>query len=68
LHLAAALGLGGVESNPLSFAAFGGIEDIASLRNGRVEPPPALGVGFEGRPKLRELFASVPGDSQRRLT
>jgi hypothetical protein len=27
LHLAAALGLGGVESNPLSFAPFGGIED-----------------------------------------
>ena len=57
LHLAAALGLGGVEINPSSFAPFGGLADGMTVVDGRLAPPDAPGIGFEAKPDLARLFA-----------
>jgi L-alanine-DL-glutamate epimerase-like enolase superfamily enzyme len=59
LHLVAALGLGGCEMNPLSFAPFGGLPDGVEPHNGRVTPPQVPGIGFETKAALRELFESL---------
>jgi L-alanine-DL-glutamate epimerase-like enolase superfamily enzyme len=58
LHVAAALGLGGAEVNPLSFGPFGGLasEDVS---NGRATPPHVAGIGFELKPDLSRLFATL---------
>ena len=56
---AAALGLGGCEMNPLSFAPFGGLPDGVEPHNGRVTPPQVPGIGFETKAALRELFESL---------
>lgn len=59
LHIASALGLGGVEVNPTSFPPFGGLSDGAHPNNGRVRPPDAPGIGFETRADLMRLFATL---------
>ena len=59
LHLAAALRLGGIESNPHSFQPFGGFADDTVIENGVVRPPEVPGIGFETRATLRELFYSL---------
>ena len=59
LHVAAALGLGGCESNPASFQPFGGLAEGAGLRKGMAAPPEAPGIGFETKPTLVALFESV---------
>jgi L-alanine-DL-glutamate epimerase-like enolase superfamily enzyme len=59
LHLAHALGLGGVEVNPSSFAPFGGLGDHATVADGRVRPPDLPGVGFEGQSAARRLFGTL---------
>lgn len=59
LHLAAALGLGGCESNPLSFQPFGGLTDDLVVQDGMTTPPRAPGVGFEARSSLFRLFRSL---------
>ena len=55
-HVVSALGLGGVEVNPLSFAPFGGLADGAAIVDGCIEVPDAPGAGFESKLDLRELF------------
>ena len=59
LHIAAALGLGGCESNPNNFQPFGGFSDLALVGNGLIQPPEAIGIGFETKASLYELFNSL---------
>jgi L-alanine-DL-glutamate epimerase-like enolase superfamily enzyme len=59
LHLVAALGLGGCEMNPRSFAPFGGLPDGVEPHDGRVAPPDVPGIGFETKAALRDLFVSL---------
>jgi D(-)-tartrate dehydratase len=59
LHLAAALGLGGVEVNPLCFQPFGGHGDQMQIEDGFATPPELPGIGFEGRDALARAFRSL---------
>jgi L-alanine-DL-glutamate epimerase-like enolase superfamily enzyme len=59
LHVASALGLGGTEVNPSSFAPFGGLADGAVLSDGRASPPDLPGIGFESIGTLERLFRSL---------
>jgi len=61
LHVAAALGLAGSESNPHNFQPFGGFADGAVVEDGSVHPPEAPGIGFETRSSLYKLFRSLLG-------
>lgn len=56
LHVAGALGLGGSELNPYSFAPFGGLPDGAAVVDGRAQLPQAPGIGFENKRDLRAFF------------
>ncbi|HVI89250.1 MAG TPA: enolase C-terminal domain-like protein [Dongiaceae bacterium] len=58
LHVAAALGLGGSEVNPVAFQPFGGLADGQRLMDGRALPPELPGIGLEGRAKLAALLGS----------
>jgi L-alanine-DL-glutamate epimerase-like enolase superfamily enzyme len=62
LHVAAALGLGGAEMNPLAFAPFGGLADGTAPVKGRVAPPDAPGIGFEEKADLARLFRTLLDD------
>jgi L-alanine-DL-glutamate epimerase-like enolase superfamily enzyme len=58
IQVAKALGLGGVEVNPLSFQPFGGLSDDATLYEGKVlASADHHGIGFEHRSDLCRLFA-----------
>ena len=59
LHIAAALGLGGCESNPYAFQPFGGFADGVGVEGGFIHPPDAPGIGFEKRSGLCKLFRSL---------
>ena len=59
LHLAAALGLGGAEANPLCFQPFGGYADAMSVSEGVTAPPENPGIGFEGKRDLYDLFRAL---------
>lgn len=59
LHVASALGLGGVEINPASFPPFGGLVDGAGPVEGRIAPPDAPGIGFEMKTDVAKLFATL---------
>ena len=61
LAIAAGLGLGGAESYPGVFGAFGGFADDARVENGFITLSERPGIGFEGQAALyaimRELAA-----------
>jgi L-alanine-DL-glutamate epimerase-like enolase superfamily enzyme len=59
LHVAAALGLGGSELNPHSFAPFGGVGAETRVIEGRVTLPNAPGIGFETKSDLYALFREL---------
>lgn len=59
LHLAAGLGLGGVESYPEVFAPFGGFADDQPVMGGRVEMNDAPGIGMEQKKALHPLLDEV---------
>jgi len=59
LHVAAALGLGGSEANPLNFQPFGGFSDALPVMGGRATLPHAPGIGFETRAALGKLFREI---------
>jgi len=59
LHVAAALGLGGAEVNPLSFQPFGGLGDDAAVAGGFADLPQAPGIGFELRADLHAAFRDL---------
>jgi L-alanine-DL-glutamate epimerase-like enolase superfamily enzyme len=59
LHVVAALGLGGCEMNPRSFAPFGGLGDDAAPEAGWIAPPDTPGIGFETKSALHRLFREL---------
>jgi L-alanine-DL-glutamate epimerase-like enolase superfamily enzyme len=64
LHVAAALGLGGCESNPHNFQPFGGFADGVTVENGSIQPPETPGIGFETRSSLYNVFRSLLGNGE----
>lgn len=61
LHVVAALGLGGAEMNPSSFAPFGGLSDGACARAGAAPLPQLPGIGFESKRALMDVFEALSG-------
>jgi len=61
LHVAAGLGLGGGEVNPLCFQPFGGYGDDMMIVAGAAEPPLVSGIGFELKRSLRHAFEALLG-------
>jgi L-alanine-DL-glutamate epimerase-like enolase superfamily enzyme len=59
LAIAAGLGLGGNESYPGEFRPFGGFADDAPVRDGRVRPCEAPGIGIEEKSELAALFSRL---------
>jgi D(-)-tartrate dehydratase len=59
LHVASALGLGGAEVNPFSFAPFGGLHDDGRVLEGRVAPPETPGIGWERKANAWALFSDL---------
>jgi D(-)-tartrate dehydratase len=61
LHVVSALGLGGAEVNPFSFAPFGGLADDAKIVDGSGAPPERPGIGWEGKADAWRLFGALTG-------
>ncbi len=59
LHIAAGLGIGGNESYPGVFGAFGGFGDNAQPVAGTIEMPDAPGIGIEMKADLIRIFRSL---------
>ncbi|MGO4714347.1 enolase C-terminal domain-like protein [Bradyrhizobium sp. 2TAF24] len=59
LHVAAGLGLAGVEAYPGQFGIFGGFSDEVEIGDGRASLPKAPGLGFEEQPALFRLFSEL---------
>ena len=57
--LVAGLGLGGCESYPGVFAAFGGFAEGMDVRDGYLAPPDYPGIGFEAQPALYKIMREV---------
>ena len=57
--LVAGLGLGGCESYPGVFAAFGGFADGMDVRDGQIALPDYPGIGFEAQPALYKIMQEV---------
>jgi L-alanine-DL-glutamate epimerase-like enolase superfamily enzyme len=56
LAIAAGFGLGGAESYPGVFGAFGGFADDAKVENGFISMSDRPGIGFEGQAALYQLM------------
>ncbi|MFT4266333.1 MAG: enolase C-terminal domain-like protein [Xenophilus sp.] len=56
LHVAAGLGLGGAESYPGLFGAFGGFGREVRVVNGSASLPESPGIGFEEQPDLYRIL------------
>lgn len=59
LHVAAGLGLAGVEAYPGQFGIFGGFSNEVEIRDGQASLPSAPGLGFEEQPALYRLFSEL---------
>jgi L-alanine-DL-glutamate epimerase-like enolase superfamily enzyme len=59
LAIAAGLGLGGAESYPGVFGAFGGFADDARIENGYMRLPERPGIGFEGQSALYRIMRDL---------
>src|SRR5262245_4516663 len=59
LHIAGGLGLGGAESYPGVFGAFGGFADDAVLCDGYLNLPDRPGVGFEAQNALYKIMKEL---------
>jgi L-alanine-DL-glutamate epimerase-like enolase superfamily enzyme len=59
LHVAAGLGLAGVEAYPGQFGIFGGFSNEVEIGNGQASLPAAPGLGFEEQPALYGLFTEL---------
>ena len=59
LAIAAGFGLGGAESYPGVFGAFGGFADDARLENGYVTLSDRPGLGFEGQAQLYRIMRDL---------
>jgi L-alanine-DL-glutamate epimerase-like enolase superfamily enzyme len=61
LNIAAAMGLGGIESYPGIFAPFGGLADGQVVDNGYVAMIDAPGIGLEAKSSLRPMLHQLVG-------
>ena len=61
LHVAAGFGLGGCESYPGVFGAFGGFADDAQIEDGMIGLPDRPGIGFEAQGALCGIMRGVAG-------
>jgi L-alanine-DL-glutamate epimerase-like enolase superfamily enzyme len=59
LHIAGGFGLGGAESYPGVFGAFGGFADDAKLQGGYLDLPDRPGIGFEGQNALYKIMREL---------
>jgi len=59
LHIAAGFGLGGAESYPGVFGAFGGFADDAEVEGGYLKLPERPGIGFEGQSALYSIMREL---------
>jgi len=59
LHIAGGFGLGGAESYPGVFGAFGGFADDARVEGGYLKLPDLPGIGFEGQNALYKLMREL---------
>jgi L-alanine-DL-glutamate epimerase-like enolase superfamily enzyme len=59
LAIAAGLGLGGAESYPGVFGAFGGFADDADLQDGYITLADRPGIGFEGQSALYSIMRGL---------
>jgi D(-)-tartrate dehydratase len=59
LAIAAGFGLGGAESYPGVFGAFGGFADDAAVENGTIALSDRPGIGFEGQAALYALMRGL---------
>ena len=59
LAIAAGFGLGGAESYPGVFGAFGGFADDATVENGTIALSDRPGIGFEGHAVLYALMRGL---------
>jgi D(-)-tartrate dehydratase len=59
LHIAGGFGLGGAESYPGVFGAFGGFADDARVDNGFLRLPDRPGIGFEGQAALYKIMREL---------
>ena len=61
LAITGGFGLGGAESYPGVFGAFGGFADGATVENGFLSLPQLPGVGFEGQSALYAIMRELAG-------
>jgi L-alanine-DL-glutamate epimerase-like enolase superfamily enzyme len=61
LAITGGFGLGGAESYPGVFGAFGGFADGATVENGFLSMPQLPGVGFEGQSALYAIMRELAG-------
>src|SRR5215470_18567862 len=61
LHIAGGFALGGAESYPGVFGAFGGFADEARIDNGYLRLPECPGIGFEKQSALYRLMNALTG-------
>jgi len=59
LHIAGGFRLGGAESYPGVFGAFGGFADDARVENGLLRLPDRPGIGFEGQAALYKIMREL---------
>jgi L-alanine-DL-glutamate epimerase-like enolase superfamily enzyme len=59
LAIAAGFGLGGAESYPGVFGAFGGFADDVKVEDGAITPSTRPGVGFEGQSALYRIMREL---------
>ena len=59
LQVAAGFGLGGCESYPGVFGAFGGFADDARIEDGMISLPQRPGIGFEAQTALFEIMRAL---------
>ena len=59
LAIAAGFGLGGAESYPGVFGAFGGFADDARVENGAITLSDRPGIGFEGQAALYAIMKEL---------
>jgi hypothetical protein len=59
LAIAGGFGLGGAESYPGVFGAFGGFADDAELDDGYLALPERPGIGFEGQTTLYKIMREL---------
>jgi L-alanine-DL-glutamate epimerase-like enolase superfamily enzyme len=61
LAIAGGFGLGGAESYPGVFGAFGGFADDAKIENGMITLSDRSGIGFEGQSALYRIMRELSG-------